>query len=100
MPTVTLILYSLITSFKNVGVLLGFFLAKKYYTSQQELKLAEANKRENELRILKAQIDPHFLYNNLNSVDALIQSNPVLAREYVQRLSKLYRYLLKRKMMN
>jgi len=82
-------------SLQNVGVLLALFLGKKYFDTQLDLKTAEATKKENELNILKAQIDPHFLFNNLNSVDTLIDSNPQLAREYIQKLSKLYRYLLK-----
>ncbi len=92
-----LTVYALFVSFQNVGLLLAIFLGKKYFDTQLDLKSAEIERRKNELHILKAQIDPHFLFNNLNSVDALIQSNPSLARDYVQRLSNLYRYLLKTK---
>ena len=43
---------------------------------------------------LKAQITPHFLFNSLNSVVQLIDSSPEEAREVVQNLAELYRYIL------
>ena len=43
---------------------------------------------------LKAQITPHFLFNSLNSVIELIDSNPVEARNVVQNMADLYRYIL------
>jgi len=47
--------------------------------------------REAELRALRAQVDPHFLFNSLNAVSGLIGSNPELAREMVQRLADFLR---------
>ena len=43
---------------------------------------------------LKAQITPHFLFNSLNSVMQLIDSNPKEANETLQNLADLYRYIL------
>jgi len=62
-----------------------------------DLQIKEKEKRESELLLLKSQIDPHFLFNNLNTVDALIDSDPQVAKEYLQRLSQLYRYLIRTK---
>ncbi|MFP2908901.1 sensor histidine kinase [Pyxidicoccus sp. 3LFB2] len=54
----------------------------------------EAAAQAAELRFLKAQLQPHFLFNCLNSVRALISEDPVRAQEVVTRLSALLRYAL------
>jgi two-component system, LytTR family, sensor kinase len=49
---------------------------------------------EAELRALRAQINPHFLFNSLNSVAALITAEPKAAEEMIIRLSKIFRHVL------
>ncbi len=51
--------------------------------------------RDAELNWLKHQINPHFLFNSLNSISSLTMSNPEKAQEMVIRLSDLLRYSLK-----
>jgi sensor histidine kinase YesM len=51
--------------------------------------------RETELNALKAQLNPHFLFNSLNSVSALTISDPDGAREMVNKLSEFLRYSLR-----
>jgi LytS/YehU family sensor histidine kinase len=46
---------------------------------------------------LKNQVNPHFLFNTLTSLDGLIQSNPELASDFVRHLAKVYRYVLEHK---
>ena len=52
---------------------------------------------ETKLHALKAYVNPHFLFNSLNSVNALISSNPEVAREMLVNLSEYFRYSLKQK---
>ncbi|MCB0832669.1 MAG: histidine kinase [Bacteroidetes bacterium] len=47
-----------------------------------------------ELRALRAQINPHFLFNTLNSISSLIAINPARAERVVQKLSDAFRYVL------
>jgi sensor histidine kinase YesM len=47
-----------------------------------------------QLAALRAQINPHFLFNSLNSIAQLIGSDPVKAEACVERLGEIYRYLL------
>jgi len=54
----------------------------------------EAAARSAELRFLKSQLQPHFLFNCLNSTRALITEDPQRAQEVVTRLSSLLRYAL------
>ena len=49
---------------------------------------------EAELRALRAQINPHFLFNSLNSVAALIVADPRAAEEMIMRLAKIFRHVL------
>lgn len=52
---------------------------------------SEVAQRDAELRALRAQLDPHFLFNSLNSIAGLIPADPVLAREMCQRLADFLR---------
>ncbi|HTL69098.1 MAG TPA: histidine kinase [Lacunisphaera sp.] len=59
----------------------------------EQLRLA-ANVKEAELRALKSQVNPHFLFNSLNSLRALIDEDAPRAREAVTRLANMLRYSL------
>jgi sensor histidine kinase YesM len=53
--------------------------------------------KETELRMLRSQINPHFLFNSLNSISSLTVTNPDKARDMVIKLSDFMRYALSRK---
>ncbi len=75
----------------------ALLLMKKFYEGQNQFLKIEKQQKENELKLLRSQIDPHFLFNNLNTLDSLIDSNTEKAKEYVNKLSLIYRYLIKTK---
>ncbi|MGZ8288816.1 MAG: sensor histidine kinase [Telluria sp.] len=50
--------------------------------------------QEAELRMLRTQIDPHFLFNSLNSISALTSANPAGAREMTLQLAEFFRHSL------
>ncbi|RAJ97461.1 7TM protein involved in diverse intracellular signaling [Larkinella arboricola] len=50
---------------------------------------------EAQMRALQSQVNPHFLFNSLNTLSALIDENPQQATDYVDELSSVYRYLLR-----
>lgn len=57
----------------------------------------EKLKRESltaQLNALRTQVNPHFLFNNLNTLSSLIPENPKHAIDFVQELSKVYRHIL------
>jgi signal transduction histidine kinase len=60
----------------------------------ETLGVVVANRRA-ELRALRAQINPHFLFNALNAVAALIPENPERAESTLEQLSDVFRYQLK-----
>ncbi len=51
----------------------------------------QAAKNEIELNKLKSQLNPHFIFNSMNSIRALINENPVLAKEAITQLSNVLR---------
>jgi LytS/YehU family sensor histidine kinase len=57
---------------------------------------AEQLAREAELYKLRQQLQPHFLFNSLNSINALIRLNPPLARTMIQQLSDFLRGTIKK----
>lgn len=54
----------------------------------------QKERAEAQFESLKNQLNPHFLFNALTSLNSLIVENPILAGEFVQQLSKVYRYVL------
>ena len=81
----------------SLAVALNYLLIT-FETSQlvekQALELQVLNK-EAELKALRAQIDPHFLFNSLNSVSALVTSDAVAARRMCVLLADFFRGCLK-----
>ncbi|MBM3412934.1 MAG: sensor histidine kinase [Bacteroidetes bacterium] len=74
-------------------LLLYFFFHYYYQNRQREvdtLKL-ETAVRELELKTLKTHINPHFIFNSLNSIRALVDLNPARARQAITELSNLLR---------
>jgi len=70
-----------------------------YSHAEMKHKIAEEERlramaTEAELKALKAQINPHFLFNTLNTIAALIPSDPVGAEATVERLAGMFRYVL------
>ncbi|HAQ21226.1 MAG TPA: hypothetical protein DCR40_18640 [Prolixibacteraceae bacterium] len=79
-------------------IYLVFFYAVNYYQSLKEKIKKESEYkaliREAELQALKSQINPHFLFNSLNSISSLTVSDPEKAQEMVINLSTFMRYSL------
>jgi two-component system LytT family sensor kinase len=80
------------------GVFAVILPLKIWNNSRNEKKLELQQLRLNEARLaaLTRQINPHFLFNTLNSVSALIRTNPSQAREVVYKLSSILRRLLRK----
>jgi len=86
-PTIVLIAWSSL-----------YFGIKHYVTVQEQrsrLLASEATARQAQLQALHYQLQPHFLFNTLNSVSSLIRTDPNQARVMVVKLSKVLRRLLR-----
>ena len=62
--------------------------------TQERLLAAQRAQTEMQLKLLQQQVDPHFLFNNLNVLSSLIEKNPRIANEFLDKLAELYRYIL------
>jgi len=80
----------------GIGFLLYLLSVALHYVAlaMEESRRAALEARDAELRALKAQINPHFLFNSLNSITALTASNPDGAREMCLRLADFLRSTL------
>jgi two-component system LytT family sensor kinase len=58
----------------------------------RQIEQLEKEKMAMELNLLKSQMSPHFLFNNLNALDDLIDLDTDLAKKYLHKLSGIYRY--------
>jgi LytS/YehU family sensor histidine kinase len=77
-----------------VAIYLAFALQRHRHQAQlHQARLGEAL-RAAELRLLKSQLNPHFLFNALNAVRSLIADDPARARDSVTQLARMLRYTL------
>ncbi len=70
-----------------------------YYYGQLRDSISEKEEAKqahirSELQGLRNQVNPHFLFNSLNTLMHIVGEDPKLARRFLQRLSKVYRYIL------
>lgn len=97
----SMILYlpqEVIARFIEYAVIAGIFMAIDYYQKYQR-KTLEVSKMEVELgnarlKALKAQLNPHFLFNALNSISSLIDQDQKSAQTMISRLGDLLRQVL------
>ncbi len=69
---------------------------ENYKAVEVEALIWEAAVKDYELKTLKSQLNPHFIFNALNSIRALIRENPESAQTAVTYLSNILRYSLKK----
>lgn len=93
----TLKVYWVFPTMKNILFITGTFItALLVYTNKQQKKteLLAAENQSMELKLLRAQINPHFLFNSLNNIYSLIYSKNEKAGDAVLYLAELLRYVV------
>jgi two-component sensor histidine kinase len=73
---------------------LGVRMTMEWSKAEQEKAKMEAVASETELKNLKSQLNPHFLFNTLNNIYSLMSTDPGKAQESILELSKILRYVL------
>lgn len=91
------IITSIVFTFLIFVVYESFFLAQLLGKSMVEKQKLVAENIQTKLSSLQSQINPHFLFNSLNTLSSLIQEDPNRADKFVTKLSKVYRHILEQK---
>jgi len=73
----------------------GSYIYQLWKDSVREKELLQKSNLQSEFDSLKTQVNPHFLFNSLNSLSSLIHENPKDAELFLDEMSKVYRYILK-----
>jgi hypothetical protein len=89
----------LLLGFTFVAALNGALstMIRGFITWYSEIRVREALEKKNletQLELLKAQLNPHFLFNTLNNIDVLIGSDAPAASRYLNNLSEMLRFML------
>ena len=90
MPLVLKIVLAMLLVMLNTVIIVIF----KYHSEKEARISLETLRLKDELKFLKAQINPHFFMNMLNNIHAMIELDPVKAQDMTLELSKLMRYVL------
>lgn len=78
-----------------ISMLFSLHFFKRWRTENEENQRLKQNELELENRALKSQLNPHFLFNNLNTLSVLITQDQYIANEFLKEMSDMYRYILK-----
>ena len=86
--------FSIIPLIQIYAVSTAFRLTLDYFNQTIIQKKLEEQNRLAQIRFLRSQINPHFLFNTLNNITALIRLRPDEAEKCIGTLSELMRYML------
>jgi sensor histidine kinase YesM len=94
---VTSVLNNFLLSWLNIGVGHALLFAQRAYERQRQAEQLQARLTETQLDALRAQLDPHFLFNALNSIAETIHRDPAAADRMLVGLGELLRSSLERR---
>ncbi|MCW5920753.1 MAG: histidine kinase [Saprospiraceae bacterium] len=84
------------------GIIAGVSLYRRQVRLRMEAMKARSDELEkqkllNEIALLKTQVNPHFLFNSLSILSSLVHTNADLSEQFIDQLSRSYRYILEQK---
>ena len=85
---------ALLSTMGSMTLAMSIKLTKNWIQSRKRQQLLEKEKLETELKFLRNQFNPHFLFNTINSIFFLIHKNPDMASASLAKFSDLLRYQL------
>ena len=88
------VLFGLLITVPILAIYEGVYLYKEWYKTYYEAERLKKENLQTQLDTLKSQIQPHFLFNSLSTLSALVQEDPKQAERFIEELSSVYRYLL------
>ncbi|MEM9920636.1 MAG: histidine kinase [Bacteroidota bacterium] len=88
------VFYTLLDILPLIAILIGFKFAWDALGKQREVEALRTTVKEGELQFLKSQINPHFLFNNLNNLYSYAIENSPKTPQIILELSGVLRYML------
>ncbi|MCD4833089.1 MAG: histidine kinase [Bacteroidales bacterium] len=88
------IIVAIIINTISISILEGYYYFKQWKTSLIQTEQLKRENIQSQFEALKNQIDPHFLFNSMNTIYSLIDTHPDKAKEFITKFSKTYRYVL------
>lgn len=88
------ILFSLLETLPIIIIMVAFKIARDYYIKQKEVEDLKSLVKDSELQFLRNQINPHFLFNNLNNLYAYAIENSPKTPTIILELASVLRYML------
>jgi two-component system, LytTR family, sensor kinase len=85
---------SLFSTITIMAIYESIYFMNELRQSVQEKETLKRERLHAQLNALKTQVNPHFLFNNLNTLVSVIPENQQQAIDFVQQLSKVYRHIL------
>ncbi len=73
------------------------FLVKQSESEMQKNVLLQKAREQAALEALKNQVDPHFIFNSLNTLSFLIEDDPLKARQFNENMADAFRYIIQNK---
>ena len=89
--------FGVIIAVPVLSINFGLHFLKAWKQSELEAEQLQKENAKSELQSLKNHLDPHFLFNNLNILGALIDKDKELSKEFLNKFAEVYRSLLSSK---
>ncbi len=93
----SILINTIVVSFISFFVWTIMFLRKFFKGFKEQVIKEEQYKRDiavYQYEMLKNQVNPHFLFNSLNVLTSLVETNPNAATKFIRKLAEVYRYVL------
>ncbi len=91
---IVIVVFVLLITTTTTVVDLSMFLLEKWRFSLAELERFKKENAEFRFEFLRAQVNPHFLFNSLNTLSSLVYESKDKAASFIRELSDVYRYIL------
>ncbi|WP_412985050.1 sensor histidine kinase [Pontimicrobium sp. IMCC45349] len=78
----------------GIGMCVGLKVSTQFHKQQLLLQEVKQTQLNAEIKYLKYQVQPHFLFNTLNNIYALVDESPNMAKQSIHTMSKMMRYVL------
>lgn len=89
-----LVFWILCSNFRSLALGVLLYMSYDWFRKVRKQKELEKQNLQSELKLLKNQLNPHFLFNTLNNIDSLIYTNPEKASKSLVQMSDMMRYMI------